>query len=60
MLSIADLAVDWIHDKLYWSDSDLKIIEEVDLHTLERRVVVQLPSNSNPLGLAVYPMVDHG
>ncbi|CAI8057765.1 Low-density lipoprotein receptor-related protein 4 [Geodia barretti] len=56
----ADLAVDWIHDKLYWSDSGFKRIEEVDLHTNERRIVVQLDSGSNPVGLAVYPTMEHG
>jgi hypothetical protein len=56
----ADLAVDWIHDKLYWSDSGFKRIEEVDLHTSERRIVVQLDSSSNPHGLAVYPTMEHG
>ena len=57
---VADLAVDWIHDKLYWSDSGSKRIEEVDLHTNERRIVVQLDSGSNPVGLAVYPTMEHG
>lgn len=55
-----DLAIDWIHDKLYWSDSSRKTIEEVDLNSLQRRVVVQLGQSSNPQGLAVYPMEEHG
>ena len=60
LMYVADLAVDWIHDKLYWSDSGSKRIEEVDLHTNERRIVVQLDSGSNPVGLAVYPTMEHG
>ena len=55
-----DLAVDWINDKLYWTDSDLRRIEEVDIVTLVRRVVVQMDTRSSPKGLAVYPLQDHG
>ena len=55
-----DLTVDWINDKLYWTDSNLRTIEEVDILTLARRVVVQLDTRSSPKGLAVYPLQDHG
>ena len=57
---VVDLAVDWINDKLYWTDSTLHKIEEVDIVTLTRKVVVQLDTRSSPKGLAVYPLQDHG
>ena len=52
--------MDWIHDKLYWTDSDLHKIEEVDIITWERRIVVQLDDSSSPLGLAIYPLQSDG
>lgn len=57
---LADMTVDWIHDKLYWTDSRLHRIEEVDIITLERRIVVQLDSSSSPIGLAIYPLQNEG
>ena len=56
----ADVAVDWINDKLYWSDRDYKKIEEVDIITRQRRIVIQLDATSIPLGLVVYPLEGHG
>ena len=52
--------MDWVNDKLYWTDADLRRIEEVDVVTLTRRVVVQLDTTSGPRGLAVYPLQNYG
>lgn len=60
MSLIADLAVDWINNKLYWTDRDYKQIEVYDLMTSERRVVVTTGPSSLPLGLAVYPYPGYG
>ena len=54
-----DLVVDWIHDKLYWSDSEYHRIEEIDIITLERKIVMA-NELSSPLGLALYPLEDQG
>lgn len=52
--------MDWIHDKLYWTDSDLHKIEEVDILTGERRIVVEFDEHSSPVGLAIYPLQSDG
>ena len=57
---LADLAVDWINDKLYWTDRDLRKIEEYDLSTAQRRIVQEMDVGSTPLGLAVYPLEGSG
>jgi len=44
--------VDWINDKLYWTDRDYKLIEEYNLRTSYRRVVVHTGLLSHPLGIA--------
>jgi len=56
----AGMAVDWINDKLYWTDQALHRIEEYDLKTSQRRVVLTTGSESTPTGIAVYPFQDQG
>ena len=56
LLCAVDLVVDWVQDKLYWSDDRLKRIEELDIGTGIRRIVIQLEPADNPLGLALYPL----
>lgn len=59
-INTGDLAVDWINDKLYWTDRDEGIIEELDLETDERKVILEskVPAAFN--GLAMYPYPDYG
>ena len=56
----AGLAVDWINDKLYWTDRDLHRIEEYDLKTSQRRVVITTGTRSTPTGIAAYPFQEQG
>ena len=48
------LAVDWINDKLYWTDSNLDRIEVLDLNTSKRSVLVSTGLDK-PRGIAVHP-----
>ena len=61
-LSTADLAVDWINDKVYWVDRGLRHIEEYDIISGHRRVVASTGNvdQSSPGGLALYPYPNHG
>ena len=52
--------MDWINDKLYWTDRYLHRIEEYDLTTSQRRVVLTTGTSSAPTGIAVYPFQDQG
>lgn len=48
------LAVDWINDKLYWTDSRLDRIEVLDLNNNHRTVLVSTGLDK-PRGIAVHP-----
>lgn len=60
MSPIADLAVDWIGDKLYVTESSAWRIQEYNLHTQETRVVVNTGAGSRPISVAVYPYPGQG
>lgn len=55
-----DVAVDWISDKVYWTIRDEGTIEELDLDTNQRRIVVQSEGKASFNGLAVYPYPNNG
>ena len=55
MLHAADLAVDWIGDKLYVAETLSHRILEYDLHTQQMREVVDTGTGSTPISIAVYP-----
>lgn len=59
-LHAADLAVDWIADKLYVTESDAQKIQEYDLHTEQMREVVTTGAQSRPVSIAVYPYPGQG
>lgn len=56
----ADLAMDWIGDKLYITESTAQRIQEYDLHTRELREVVNTGAGSRPVSIAVYPYPGQG
>lgn len=56
----ADLAVDWIGDKLYVTESIARRIQEYDLQTGELREVVDTGADSRPVSVAVYPYPGQG
>ena len=60
LLNIGDLAVDWINNKLYWTDRDGGKIEELDLDTNERNVVLQSEVEAAFNGLAMFPYPNYG
>ena len=43
-VSIAKIAIDWVSDKLYWTDYTLKTINVIDLHTGHRKSLFNLSS----------------
>lgn len=59
-LCLVGLAVDWINDKVFWTDRDKHAIEEYNLGTQQRRVLVQLEGTARPQGLSIFPQPDYG
>ena len=58
----ADLAVDWLNDRLYWVDRNLRQIGEYDLHTRHRSIVITTgaPGSSHPAALVLFPYPNYG
>jgi DNA-binding beta-propeller fold protein YncE len=50
-----DLAVDWINDKLYWTDATLQKVEVMDLHSGYRTTLFDTGVGTTPRGIAVDP-----
>ena len=55
MMFLGGVAVDWIHDKLFWSDSGTSRIEVSNLDGTMRRVVVS-DGLEKPRALTVHPI----
>ena len=51
---IVCLAVDWMNNKLYWSDPDMSAIEVYDILKQERKMMID--TIGLPLGIAVDPL----
>lgn len=54
---LEDIAIDWVANNLYWTESVTNRIEVMDLDTLERTVLTDTGHNSIPRGIAVDPHV---
>ena len=60
--SSVDLAVDWLNDRLYWVDAELRLIEEYDISTGSRKFVASTGSaaTSRPAAMSLYPYPNYG
>lgn len=54
--SLADIAVDWIADNLYWVDAGWARIEALSLNTISRAEILRTGANTNPSAIAVDPV----
>ena len=52
-----DIALDWVHGNLYWTDWNLGTIEVINLETRLRKVLIK---SKKPLNIVVDPRDDHG
>ena len=57
---LAGLAVDWINDKLFWTDRDAHLIAEYDLTTGVSKIVYTFEADAKPLGIGLFPHTDFG
>ena len=59
---IVDLTVDWLNDRLYWIDSVTRQVEEYDLKTGHRIVVLTTgeAGTSSPNALTLLPYPNYG
>lgn len=55
LLDIGGLAIDWIHDKLYWTDSGTSRIEVANLDGTHRKVLLW-QNLEKPRAIALHPM----
>ena len=54
-LNAEDIAVDWINDKLYWTDAIHARIEVMDIDNGYRRELLRTGANTVPRAIAVDP-----
>ena len=52
---VVDIALDWVTNNLYWTESIGGNIEVLDLDTMERAVILNVGHGSTPHGVAVDP-----
>ncbi len=53
--SLGGLAIDWIHDKLYWTDSGTSRIEVANLDGTHRKVLLW-QNMEKPRAIALHPI----
>jgi hypothetical protein len=56
LLVVADIAVDWIANNLYWVDAAWARIEVLSLNTMSRAEILRTGANTNPISIAVDPV----
>lgn len=54
-LTLGGLAIDWIHDKLYWTDSGTSRIEVANLDGTHRKVLLW-QDMEKPRAIALHPI----
>ena len=62
IIIIVDLTVDWLNGRLYWIDSVTRQVEEYDLKTGHRAVVLTTgeAGTSSPNALTLLPYPNYG
>ncbi len=55
LLFLGGLAIDWIHHKLYWTDSGTSRVEVANLDGSQRKVLLW-QSMEKPRAIALHPM----
>ena len=55
-LSLDDIALDWVSNKLYWADAVWARIEALDLNSSVRVEVLSTGANTAPRAIAVDPI----
>ena len=55
ILHLDGAAVDWISNKLYWTDAELKTVEVLDLLDGYRATLISTGSSSTPRTIVVDP-----
>ena len=56
LVIVDDLAVDWIGNNLYWTESIYRRVEVLDLDTMNRKVLIQTDTHTAPRAIAVDPI----
>lgn len=56
-MSLVDIAVDWVSNKLYWVDAAWARIEVLDLESRYRAEVLRVGPNTNPEAIALEPQL---
>ena len=52
------LAIDWINDKIYWTDAGRNTLEQSDLFGISRKILILLNDTDEPRGIALDPLND--
>ena len=53
--SVDGLSVDWVNEKLYWTDATLKQIEVYDMQAGTRKVLISTGNTTSPRAIVVDP-----
>ena len=54
-LTVDGLSVDWVNEKLYWTDATLQHIEVYDTTNGNRRVLIRTGNTTKPRAIVVDP-----
>ncbi len=54
------LAVDWINDKVYWTDKTRRTLNMYDIEAQTSEVIFQFEGSDRPQGLSIFPYTGKG
>lgn len=49
------IAVDWVNNKLYWTDAIYTMLDVIDLNTLQRKTLIDFTDDAFPRAIVVDP-----